>query len=431
MAEESAASAIDAEIVDHGPPDPQPDQGAKTTTRKRRTVTVPADLIVTEQRQPAETPTSLVRLAVEQNFDIEKLEKLLQLQRDWQREEARKAFFSALSKFQSEIPPILKSGSVDAGRGGKRKFASLGVINEAIRPWLYANGLSFRFAQSQGPAGITVTCIVSHSDGHSEETTLTAGADVSGGKNAIQSIGSTITYLERYTLVGALGLTTVDDDDDGNQGQAETQDLAAMTGEQRRAAAMEAARQAAQAASVQSGPSAEQSQTAQQSAPAIPAATPAPAPTAAMITNAQTAEMLGLMRKLFASGVAASEWLMQQAQTPSPATLTESQAVDVLVRLNQMAAAALQPAAPGPSPDPGMSASGAIPGSPTTAATLATSEQRLTIRDLTVRAYTLDAGRRQADWLQMLGHGKPEEILFREAEERIAYLEQVVGDVPF
>ena len=39
--------------------------------------------------------------------------------------------------------------------------------------------------------------------------------DDSGGKNPIQSIGSTITYLERYTILALTGLATKEQDDDG------------------------------------------------------------------------------------------------------------------------------------------------------------------------------------------------------------------------
>ena len=45
--------------------------------------------------------------------------------------------------------------------------------------------------------------------------TMAAGPDGSGGKNAIQAIGSTVSYLERYTLLAATGLATEDQDDDG------------------------------------------------------------------------------------------------------------------------------------------------------------------------------------------------------------------------
>jgi hypothetical protein len=47
---------------------------------------------------------------------------------------------------------------------------------------------------------------------------MTAGADASGSKNDIQAISSTVTYLQRYTLLAATGLTSAEmdqDDDDG------------------------------------------------------------------------------------------------------------------------------------------------------------------------------------------------------------------------
>jgi hypothetical protein len=54
---------------------------------------------------------------------------------------------------------------------------------------------------------------LSHRDGHYEETTLTTGRDDGAGRNAIQQVGSTITYLQRYTLKAALGLAAAADDD--------------------------------------------------------------------------------------------------------------------------------------------------------------------------------------------------------------------------
>jgi hypothetical protein len=50
--------------------------------------------------------------------------------------------------------------------------------------------------------------------GHKIETSIEAGSDTSGSKNAIQAIGSTISYLKRYTLENVLGLSA-DEDNDG------------------------------------------------------------------------------------------------------------------------------------------------------------------------------------------------------------------------
>lgn len=177
----------------------------------------------------SESPAGLIRLAITKDLDIEKLERLIQLQRQRDEDLARQEFCDALSRFQGDVPPIGREDRVDAGRAGRRKYASLGTIFQAIREPMRRHGLSFRFRQHQNGDQITVDCIVSHAMGHSEETSLSAAPDASGGKNPIQSMGSTVTYLQRYTLVAALGLTTVDDDTDG-------EDASAVAAEKERAA---------------------------------------------------------------------------------------------------------------------------------------------------------------------------------------------------
>src|SRR5690606_38683655 len=78
------------------------------------------------------------------------------------------------------------------------------------------HGLSYRFrTTSDLNQPVAVTCIVSHAAGHYEENTLSGPRDDSGNKIAIQQVGSTITFLQRYTLKAALGLAAAADDDDG------------------------------------------------------------------------------------------------------------------------------------------------------------------------------------------------------------------------
>ena len=158
---------------------------------------------------PAINPMQLMQVAVESNADLDKLEKLMNLQQRWEAGEARKAFFSAMANFQRNCPSIKK-----LKKGHNYLYAPLGDIMAQIREPLFNCGLSIRFEQDHSH-GITVTCIVSHKDGHSERTTMTGGADTSGSKNGIQAIGSTVTYLQRYTVIGALGITTADADIDG------------------------------------------------------------------------------------------------------------------------------------------------------------------------------------------------------------------------
>ena len=70
------------------------------------------------------------------------------------------------------------------------------------------HGLSHSWVPQQDGAKLTITCVVTHRAGHSERTTLSAGNDDSGGKNSIQAMASTKTYLERYSLLAATGMAT-------------------------------------------------------------------------------------------------------------------------------------------------------------------------------------------------------------------------------
>lgn len=162
------------------------------------------------------SPMRLIEMAVSQNADIEKLERLLDLQTKWDAEQARKSYLDAMSSFQADLPTIKKLKIADFGQGkAKYKYASLDDIAEHIRPFLQKHGLSYRFEQSLNNGVIMVKCIASHKDGHSESCEMVAAPDASGGKNSIQQSASAVTYLRRYTLTGALGIVTADEDIDG------------------------------------------------------------------------------------------------------------------------------------------------------------------------------------------------------------------------
>lgn len=165
-------------------------------------------------------PNDLIRIAVDQNHDLDKLEKLMDLQLRWEANEAKKAFTAAMAAFKAECPKMLpRDSEVDyVNRKGQRvhyKHPTLGGISEVVTPILSKHGLSVTFDSKQSKDGITVTCEVTHIGGHVIRRSLTAPPDNSGSKNAIQAICSTATYLSRYTEVLALGLATeyVNDDD--------------------------------------------------------------------------------------------------------------------------------------------------------------------------------------------------------------------------
>jgi len=165
---------------------------------------------VTPLPQPvrAVTPMDMIDRALVSGAAPETLERLLALQERWEAGQARKAFDAAIAEAKAEIPIVGKNAT---GHNNKR-YADFAAYAAALKPILAKHGLSYRFRTAQTDK-ISVTCILSHRDGHSEESSLSGPADASGSKNAIQAIGSTLTYLQRYTLVQALGLAAGDDDD--------------------------------------------------------------------------------------------------------------------------------------------------------------------------------------------------------------------------
>lgn len=164
---------------------------------------------------PAVTPMAMLQMAVEQGADLDKLTKLMDLQERWEANEARKAFVVAMTAFKSKPPQIVKNRNIQHGDKLIATYAGLDQVSSVIGEALAEFGVSHRWDMEQTDAAIIVTCILTHEKGHSERTTLRATADTSGSKNAVQAIASTVTYLQRYTLLAATGMSTGEEDDDG------------------------------------------------------------------------------------------------------------------------------------------------------------------------------------------------------------------------
>lgn len=180
-----------------------------------------SDLVAMQNGHDAQSlattdPMEMLSRAVQSGASVETLEKLMALQERWEANNARKAFDAAMAAARQELPEIIKGRVVDFTSSKGRthyRYEDLAIISETVSPILAKHGLSFRWRTSQEGDRVRVTCVVSHREGHSDETSLDAGQDHSGNKNPIQAIGSTVTYLQRYTLKAALGLAAGPDTD--------------------------------------------------------------------------------------------------------------------------------------------------------------------------------------------------------------------------
>lgn len=158
----------------------------------------------------------IARAARDPNVDIDKMERLLQMQERVHARNAREAYAEALAELQPLLPVISERGKIlNNNNEVQSTYAYWEDVNEHIRTLLSEHGFSLSFRTGRDGDLVTVTGVLAHRMGHSEETTLALPADISGKKNAVQSIASSLSYGKRYTAFMLLNVTTKGEDDDG------------------------------------------------------------------------------------------------------------------------------------------------------------------------------------------------------------------------
>lgn len=119
-----------------------------------------------------------------------------------------KSINQALVKFQSQLRPVSKDSE---NPFFKSSYADLSSILQAVMPILSGNGLAVsQPMRVDGDKTILITKLI-HESGEElvSEMILPHNSDP-------QKYGSLITYYKRYQLQAILGVSTKDEDDDGN-----------------------------------------------------------------------------------------------------------------------------------------------------------------------------------------------------------------------
>jgi hypothetical protein len=155
--------------------------------------------------------------ALNPNFNADKLAIVLDRQQQWEDRQALKAFNRDFAEVQRTLDAVAKTG---VNPTFKSTYPTLYALWTVAKPILSANGFSVRFGRVPNPhdGWMTIVCILSHEQGHSETHPWDGPYDQSSrAKTGIQTVGSTATYLRRYSLMAALNLVAKDDetDDDG------------------------------------------------------------------------------------------------------------------------------------------------------------------------------------------------------------------------
>lgn len=182
-------------------------------------IPAPKQAITTVGKSPMELAEFL--LAAGRDISPEQMKSWMEMQFTWQAEQARLAWIADMARLKADMPVILKTKHKQGGiRNGKEQadywHVELDKACDLLIPALLKYNFTHRWETVKSDASwIEIACVIQHDMGHSERTILGGPPDNTGGKNAIQAVGSSKYYLERYTFLGALGIAPKGQDTDG------------------------------------------------------------------------------------------------------------------------------------------------------------------------------------------------------------------------
>ena len=177
------------------------------------------------ERQEAQAPAvagetgavlaMIERVATNPEADMDKLERLLDMQERVMNRNAMQAFKASMAAMQADLPVIEKNGQIKVDGKVRSTYARYEDIMRIVKPILQMHGFAVSFRTGAGDGVVNITGVLMHRDGHREETGMPLPIDKSGSKNTVQAIGSSTSYGKRYVLCSLLNIATGDEDDDG------------------------------------------------------------------------------------------------------------------------------------------------------------------------------------------------------------------------
>lgn len=185
-------------------------------TERARPYSPPA---ITQGTDAATIMQIVERMMREATFDPVAIREMLAIKKEYEADEARKAFMVAMAAFKENPPEFFKRKRVDYG-AGKPKFdyAPIAEVVSKIVPALAAHGLTHNWIPKVSEGLITVRCVLTHRLGHSESIeSPPAPPGSNGAMSPSQNIQATITFWQRMTLQSITG-TAAGDMPDADEG---------------------------------------------------------------------------------------------------------------------------------------------------------------------------------------------------------------------
>jgi len=159
------------------------------------------------------------RVALDPNSDVDKLEKMLDMQERVLNKQAESAFFSTLNRCQSSMSRVAADCNNNQTRS---KYASYAALDRALRPLYTSEGLSLSFDTEPCEAEgiLRVVCFVSNGN-HTKRYSVDMPSDGKGAKGGdvmtkTHATGAAMSYGMRYLLKMIFNVAIGEDDADGN-----------------------------------------------------------------------------------------------------------------------------------------------------------------------------------------------------------------------
>lgn len=149
------------------------------------------------------------RLAKDPAVDVEKLQRLIDMQKDILAHNAESEFWAAFAEMQGKLPTIDEDGRIVVNGAVRSNYSTNEKLQETIRPILAEHGFSLSFRNRVTEKGARIVKgILAHRGGHKEYDEFESMPDDGGSMNSIQRIGSQRSYGQRYTSIALLNIVS-------------------------------------------------------------------------------------------------------------------------------------------------------------------------------------------------------------------------------
>lgn len=161
--------------------------------------------------------SQIMAASTDPNVDPAKMTALVDLQMkmmDYQKqEEFNKAKLAAIM----EMPIITKKGAIlNKNNQVQSRYSKFEDIHRAVMPILKRHNLVISFNVGHTGQLVTVTPILSHTNGYVEKgEPMALPIDTTGSKNGTQGAGSAASYGKRHSMKAMLNIIEGGEDDDG------------------------------------------------------------------------------------------------------------------------------------------------------------------------------------------------------------------------